>query len=112
MALKPWWPAAKDQAGGALKVLYAGNFKGNSANGIGVLFSSAVKADQAIGDYIKVLDDSGKAVTPEWTLGNNPALVRSGDLPRGRYLVQLKPGLESAQGRKQTLSIEGPVFVE
>lgn len=112
ITLKPWWPAAKDQAGGALKILYAGSFKGSSANGIGVLFSEAVKADQNIGDFITVLDDSGKPVNPEWSLGNNPALARTGDLPRGRYLVQLKPGLESARGRKQALSLEGPVFVE
>ena len=111
-AVVPWWPPAQGQSSGALKVLYAGTFAGGDGKGVGVLFGSAVKAGQSYGDFVKIIDDKGQAVTADWSLANNPALLKTGQLPAGRYLVKLKPGLESAQGRTQTLNIEGPVFID
>ena len=111
-AVVPWWPPATEQSSGALKVLYAGTFAGGSGKGIGVLFDGAVKSGQSFGDFISVMNDKGEAVATDWSPANNPALLKSSALPPGRYLVQLKPGLQSAQGRTQTLDIEGPVFID
>lgn len=110
--IAPWWPPAKDQSSGAMKVLYAGTFAGGDGKGLGVLFGEAVKSGQSFGDFIKVIDDKGATVDVDWTLATNPALLKTGSLDRGRYLVQLKPGLQSAQGRAQGLSLEGPIFIE
>lgn len=111
-ALKPWWPPAKDQSSGAMRILYVGTFAGDAGKGIGVLFGDAVKSGQNYGDFVKVVDDNGKAVSVTWTTANNPALLKTGALKGGRYLVQLKPGLQSAQGRTQSLTLEGPVFID
>lgn len=110
--IAPWWPPAKDQSSGAMKVLYAGTFAGGDGKGLGVLFGEAVKSGQSFGNFIKVIDDKGATVDVDWTLATNPALLKTGGLKRGRYLVQLKPGLQSAQGRIQGLSLEGPIFIE
>ena len=110
--LQPWWPPVKSQSSGAMKVLYAGTFAGGNGKGIGVLFGDAVKSGQSFGDFIKVLDDTGEAVSVEWSTATNPALLKTGSLKPGRYLVQLKPGLQSAQGRTQSLALEGPVFID
>lgn len=111
-AIAPWWPPAKDQSSGAMKVLYAGTFAGNDGKGIGVLFGEAVKSGQSFSDFIKVIDDKGATVDVDWALATNPALLKTGNLERGRYLVQLKPGLQSAKGRAQGLSLEGPIFID
>jgi len=108
-AMKQWWPDPSKMPANQLKLMYAGQVKGEKA--MALLFSSALDPT-TLNKSIQVVDESGKPVNGSWAVGNNPRLAVMKGLSNGRYTVILKPTVADSQGFMLGTSLEGPVYIQ
>lgn len=107
---KPWWPTAGNVPENALSLRFAGEAQGE-AHGVALLFTEAPASLDAVASHVRVLNDAGNTVRVTWSSGRNPALVQTGPLPVGRYVVIIADDLTSRSGKTMVRKLEGPVFV-
>ncbi len=107
-ALDAWWK----QANGSLKVHFAGTLDrgAKASDGIAVLFSEAVPAEQA-SSHLLVKDAQGKTLPAVWKSGANPTLLMVEGLEQGRYTLTIDAGVQGRNGGKLAQTVSGPVFV-
>lgn len=108
-ALKQWWPDPSTMPTNQLKLVYAGQVRGQDA--IALLFSDALNLE-SLKPNVQVTADDGSLAAGEWTIGKNPKLAIISGLAPGRYTVVLKPAVAGQSGFMLGTTLQGPVYVQ
>jgi hypothetical protein len=105
--LRPWWaPTSTDPFG----IQYVGQVEGQRA--VAILFSADIGNAGEIDKALKLIDESGQAVSGGWKVGNNPRLAVRSDLKQGRYTLAIDGQLASASGQNLRTPLRGPVYIQ
>ncbi len=110
-ALQAWW---RDAAGtDQLSVKFAGPLDrgAKGGDGIAVMFSEAVSADQA-NQHMRLISETGQSISAPWTAGANPTvLLVDQALAKGRYELTIGDAIQGTSGKRLGKTLAGPVFV-
>lgn len=107
--IKPWWPDASKMPANQLKLMYAGQVKGEEA--VALLFSAPLSMD-TVKQHAQIKSADGENVSGNWELGKNPRLVVFRGLKAGRYTVILQPEIADDKGFMLGTTLKGPVYVQ
>ena len=107
--IKPWWPDASKMPDNQLKLVYAGQVKGEPA--VALLFSAPLSLD-TVKQHAQIKAEDGGAASGEWELGKNPRLAVFRGLQPGRYTVILQPEIADDKGFMLGTTLKGPVYVQ
>lgn len=110
LSLKPWWPDPQTVPDGRLALRYAGEASA-ADHGIALLFSQAIADPAQAGTHITVRNANGRTVDVDWSAANNPALIRTGALPTGRYVVIIADSMAGTRGATLGQRLEGAVYI-
>lgn len=108
-ALKQWWPDPSSMPTNQLKLVYAGQVRGQ--NSIALLFSDALNLD-SLKANVQVKANDGSLAAGDWTIGKNPKLAIINGLAPGRYTVVLKPAIAGQSGFMLGTTLQGPVYIQ
>lgn len=107
-ALRAWW---SDLTGSEVGIRFIGPLDSNVApHGLAILFDQPVNATE-VGSFIQLKNANGHVVNAQWSNGQNRNLIYSANLHPGRYNLELRAGLTSANGSALAETVSGAAFV-